>query len=341
MSPPVSLDDRAVRLVGIPAFGVAIPILADLYGDVGPRVPHFWLGAVVFLALSFAIWQGNRWLLLRRRSSMDLIERPLRRVAFLVVGIVFFTAPLTIGVLSWWSAIGAPLSFEQVGGVTLANVVCVVVVAHGYETVLLVKDRAHDIVNVERAERARVEAELLALRRQVDPHFLFNCLNTLQHLIDEDRGRARTFNQDLAAVLRYLLQTSDRHVVSLQEELEFLGRYAGLLRIRFGDAVAVEVRGTSSMERALLPPTSLQLLLENVVKHNVLSPRAPLVVALDIERDRVVVSNERRPKRESSGAGLGLKNLAERARLACGRGIEIVDDGARFAVAVPLVEEAR
>jgi LytS/YehU family sensor histidine kinase len=261
-------------------------------------------------------------------------------VALLLVGIFAFTAPLTLGVLAFWSRVGVELDVEQMRTVTLVNVICVVFVAHVYETVLLIKDRAHDLVEKERAERARAEAELLALRRQVDPHFLFNCLNTLQHLIEDgDRARAVAFNQDLAAMLRYLLHTSERRVVSVDDELAFVQRYAALLRIRFGDAVSVDVKRDGS---GGLPPTALQLLVENVVKHNALSASAPLVIGIDVQRDRVVVSNDRRPREGAQrgalggGPGVGLRNLEERVRLLCGRGLDVVDDGARFSVTVPL-----
>src|SRR5690606_20150373 len=115
--------------------------------------------------------------------------------------------------------------------VGLLNVICVIFVTHVYETVFLVKERARDLVLVERLERARAEAELLALKRQVDPHFLFNCLNTLQHLIGEAPERALEFNQDLAMVLRYVVRTAERPLVSLREELTFVEHYTALLRI--------------------------------------------------------------------------------------------------------------
>lgn len=330
------LDDRRERMIGIPIFGMVIPLVTGLWGELKPTDALFWVGAALFVGLSFAIWHGNRWLLLRRRTPRDWLERPAQRVALLVAGIVFFTAPLTVAVLATWVAVsGVDLASGQLWVVTLMNVICVVFVAHVYETVLLIKDRESDAVRLERLERSRVEAELLALRRQVDPHFFFNCLNTLEHLIEEDQDRARAFNQDLAAVTRYLLSTSEKQLVPLRDELAFAHRYAALLSIRFGDAFRVEVEGAPT-ERAVVPPTSLQLLVENAAKHNSFHARAPLTVQVSVEVDRVVVTNRRRERADATGEGLGLKNLAERVRLATGRDLTVEAQADTFRVVVPV-----
>jgi sensor histidine kinase YesM len=343
----MQIDDRRARLLGIPAFGTAIPFAFDLYGDLGARDALAWLGAALFLALSFAIWHGNRWLLFRSRTARAWLDAPVRRVVLLVAGIVLFTAPLTVCTMLAWSWLSGV--HVDVRAVALVNVICVVFVAHVYETVLLIKERESDVVRVEKTERARAEAELLALRRQVDPHFIFNCLNTLQHLIDEDPARAKRFNQDFAAMTRYLLATSDRRTVPLEDEIAFVRRYAALLAIRFGDAFTLEItdhRDASSAPldaaATALPPTALQLLVENAAKHNAFHARAPLVVRVDVFDDRVVVENARAPREgvAGAGAGLGLRNLAERVLLACGRALTVDDDGARFRVTVPLFHAA-
>lgn len=336
---PMIVDDCRARLIGIPAFGVAIPLVFDLYGTRSARDGLVWIGALVFLALSAAIWQGNRWLLLRSRGTMDWLERPARRLLVLVGGIVLYTAPLTIAVMLGWQHLSGVT--VDVRAVALANVICVVFVAHAYETVLLIKDRESDLVRVADTERLRAEAELLALRRQVDPHFIFNCLNTLQHLIDEDPTRAKRFNRDLAAVTRYLLQTSDCFTVPLADELDFARRFAGLLAIRFGDAFRVEIVVADDVDLGVgVPPTALQLLIENAAKHNVFHARAPLTVTVAVSADRVVVRHARAATRPSTGAGLGLANLAERVRRATGRTLDVDDGDGAFVVVVPLATGA-
>lgn len=328
------LDDFWPRAICIPAFGIAIPLVFDLYGTLDLASPIAWLGQVLFLALAFSLWQGNRHLLFVTADRFDWLERPWLRVGRLVLGIVLFTAPLTIAVLAAWSHLRGQSSLEVNAfvGVVLTNVICVVFVAHVYETVLLVKQREADRLRVAEAERARVQSELLALRRQIDPHFLFNCLNTLGVLLAEDPARAQRFNASLAAMLRYLLDTSERQLVSATDELAFVRRYAELCALRFDDGFRLEVETHDGWDERALPPTSVQLLVENALAHNVVSTKSPLVVTVQLDREGVLVSHARRPREDSRGTGVGLLNLEERVRLAYGGRVEVTPTAERFDV---------
>lgn len=336
---PRPLDDRLARAIGIPVFGLGIPLLFDLYGPLTATDPLAWAGGASFVVLAWLLWHGNRWLLFRHRA-VDWLTHPLHKIARLLLGIVLFTTPLTIGWIGTWlhlSGIGA--RFETVRAVTLMNVICVVFVAHVYETVLLVKDRAHDLLRVERLERARITAEVASLRAQVDPHFVFNCLNTLSALIEEDPRAARRFAGDLAAVTRALSRARDRAWVTLEEELDLVDHYAALLGIRFGDGVRLDVTIDAGARTGLVvPPASLQTLVENAVKHNAFTSDDPLVIGLDLRDDTVVVHNARRTRREAPPpSGVGLQNLGERVRLLSGRSLRIDASERRFTVAVPVL----
>ena len=118
-------------------------------------------------------------------------------------------------------------------------------------------------------ERAKAEAELEALKNQIDPHFIFNSLNTLSHLIEEKPVKAKQFNDNLADVYRYILQNKARDLVLLREEMVFLENYFSLLKIRFEKAVQMKIIvDESEMDQYLVPPISLQILAENAIKHN-------------------------------------------------------------------------
>ena len=136
----------------------------------------------------------------------------------LVAANVLFTAPLTLAWLSAWYLLrGLPVDFSAIQVVTLTNVICVVFVTHAYETVFLIRERESDMMRVERLERMRVEGELAALHSQIDPHFLFNSLNTLGHVIARDPVAARDFCDRLAEVYRYVLASRGRQLVSLRK----------------------------------------------------------------------------------------------------------------------------
>jgi sensor histidine kinase YesM len=320
------LKDLGIRLVGIPFFGVVIPNLTGLFGPIGPREPAYWAGYAWFVLLSGLIWQGNRLFLVQ--------------VSLLLFANVFWTAPLTVAMLVLWyrfSPLG-DVDWAAVRVVALANVVCVVFITHVYETVYLIQQREDDLVAVARLDRARAEAELLALKSQVDPHFLFNSLAALAHLIPRDPRRAVAFTEGLAETYRYILANRQRDLVPLAEEMRFLEAYGELLRLRFGDAVRVSGDGLGDADGFLVPPISLQVLLENVVKHNAFGPRTPLEVSVRREGDLLLVANGIRAKTSARPSSrIGLRNLDERCRRITGRGLEIRNGDGTFSVSLPLL----
>jgi hypothetical protein len=335
-------DDRLLMCVGVVGFACAIPQLTGLYGGMSVSEPRFWLGFLGHLGLAASLWLGNRWLLFKQREHFDWFANPWRKLAMLVTANVLYTAPLTAAWLwTWFHIAPLPMDTTKILVVTLTNVICVVFVTHAYETVFLIRERESDLVRVEKLERSRAEAELAALKAQVDPHFLFNSLNTLGHLITRDPQRGRAFCDTLAEVYRYVLASRDRDVVPLGDELDFVRRYHRLLELRFGEAIAVEIDAALPPARFAIAPLALQTLVENAVKHNQLGDDAPLSVALTLEGDTVCVANRMLPRSSARpSSGLGLSNLDERCRLLTGRSLAVRSDGQRFEVRVPLVGAA-
>src|SRR5262245_53952571 len=328
------IDDRWVRAIGIPLFGLGIPRVTDLMAGVPVDRPSYWIGTLAFVALAAAIWHGNRWLLFEQRRHWGWFDHPVRKVMMLLAAIVLFTVPISLATLvAWYAARGAPVDIATTRTVVLMIVICVVFVTHVYETVFLIKERVSDRVRVAELERARAEAQLAAFLAQVDPHFMFNALHTLATLVEVDPPQARAFTLHLADMHRYLLAQRGHALATVADELGFLGDFVELIRLRFGDAIAIDIVDDGIDRRARLPPTALQLLVDNAIKHN----QAPLTVEVQLGRDAVVVVNERKPRRtQRPSAGVGLRNLDDRSRLATGRGISIDQRDGRFAVTVPL-----
>lgn len=338
-----AIDDRWIRRVGIVGFGLIIPRVTPLLAGLAPTELGYWIGTLAFVLLAGGIWHGNRWLLFEQRRHYGWFDHPLRKLALLLAAIVLYTAPLTVvGLLCWYAWIGRAAELDTIRTVALINVICVVFVTHAYETVFLIKEREGDLLRVARLDRARAEAELAAFLAQVDPHFVFNSLNTLGHLIETDPARAAAFNQDLADVYRYLLRQRGRALVPLVEELSFARVYVELMKVRYGDALRCELpEPDPSLAGARLPPTALQLLIENAIKHNEVGAGSPLEIEVRIEADAVIVHNLCKARRSvgawrRESAGLGLRNLDERSKLATGVGIDIERSPEHFTVRVPL-----
>ena len=175
-----------------------------------------------------------------------------------------------------------------------------------------------------------------ALKSQLDPHFLFNSLNTLQSLITLDTEKAENYLQQLSSVLRHTLQ--NKEVISLEEELKCVHAYCEMMQIRYGENLKFEFKIDQKYNNFNVLPLSLQSLIENSVKHNVISSKQPLVVTVATGDDSVMVSNPIQAKTTPEESnGIGLANLSERYRLKWNKEVEITNDGSTFSVKLPLV----
>lgn len=335
------LNDFRIRLIFVPFFGLIIPNATGMIDNSLYSWWELWICYGYFTFIAYAIWQGNRYLLFRLRPRFSWLNQPGRKIFALVVSNVFYTIPVSVGLAALWYAFAREPGFDWdvVFKVTALCVICVVFITHTYETVFLIRSWESDRVRGEKLEKERLQAELEALKSQIDPHFMFNSLNTLSHLIEQDPSRARRFNDLLAEVYRYILGNKDRDLVLLREELVFLESYFELLRIRFGESLRLAVDlDPAALDLYLLPPISLQLLLENAIKHNDFSATDPLTFRVHLEGGDIVVANDRRPKQSvKPSSKIGLANLNERYRVVTNREIRTGQPNGRFEVRLPLL----
>lgn len=188
--------------------------------------------------------------------------------------------------------------------------------------------------------QASFREELDALKNQVNPHFLFNCFNTLSSLIREDKSRADRFLNELSKVYRYLLQNNEVGLSTVENELRFVLSYYQLLQTRYGDGIRLQIEPPAQYANWLLPSLSLQLLIENAVKHNIVSKSQPLHIRIYIRDGRLVLSNNlqlRMAKPPSSR--IGLRNIQLKYELLQHPGYTITKTEAEFTVRLPLLPE--
>lgn len=176
------------------------------------------------------------------------------------------------------------------------------------------------------------------LKSQVDPHFLFNTLNTLNTMIKVDPDRAQEYVQKMSSVFRYTLQNKEE--LKLEDELKFTRDYCLLMQIRYGDSLVFRFDTDKKYDCWHIIPLSIQTLVENAIKHNIITKRQPLTVTVAThDNDTLTVSNPLQVKKESEpGAGIGLANLTERYRLRFGREVEVSCCHDVFRVTLPLIE---
>jgi hypothetical protein len=338
------LNDIGFRLVLIPALGIAVPLVAGLVNHADFPLWKLKLSYLFTIGIAFIIWEGNRYLLFSLRSYFDWFNKPLRKIAALVLAISFYTIPVSSLLLIVWYKIfnEGNVNWNVITTATLIIMVCVMFITHVYETVFLVREAESEKIKKEQLERARVEAELEALKSQIDPHFIFNSLNTLSHLIEEKPIKAKQFNDNLADVYRYILQNKARELVLLHEEIEFLEDYFSLLKIRFENAVQLDIDiDEALLDQYLIPPISLQILAENAIKHNEFSDALPLTLTIKMDKDELVIHNHVRKKTlRKASSGIGLNNLGERYKLTTNKEIAIKEEAGEFTVSLPVLKIA-
>ncbi|MDD7887080.1 2TM domain-containing protein [Flavivirga sp. 57AJ16] len=181
-------------------------------------------------------------------------------------------------------------------------------------------------------------AKFDALKNQLDPHFLFNSLNVLTSLIDENPENAQKFTTSLSKVYRYVLEQKDKELVTVDEELQFAKTYMSLLKMRFEDSIVFDMPEKASNPESKVVPLSLQLLLENAVKHNMVTSTKPLHIRIYEDSDDLVVENNLQPKQiVKKGSGVGLNNIKQRYNLLTNRKVNINKEANSFAVAIPML----
>jgi LytS/YehU family sensor histidine kinase len=202
--------------------------------------------------------------------------------------------------------------------------------------VIYLKDRQRmHQVEIEKLAAENIRSQYMALKSQVDPHFLFNSLNTLNTLIPLDPERAQQYLNEMSTLLRHSLTQKDN--ISLEEELNVARSYANLMNIRYGDSLTFEFDIDNRLLGSMVVPFSLQILLENVVKHNTITNAIPLTVRIFTEGNTLVVTNPIQPKKQpAKGEGIGLNNLSERYKLNWNQSIEIKSDNKTFTVVLPI-----
>lgn len=191
----------------------------------------------------------------------------------------------------------------------------------------------------ERGKASEAQYRYQILKRQVNPHFLFNSLNALDCMIcDEKTKQASTYIHKLAGAYRYMLKSEEEQLVTLEEELQFVAKYIDLMMVRFPEGFRVEINASPELNKKFILPCSLQLLIENAVKHNVVNAEHPLVITITGTPDCITIENNIIPKiTHVSSTGLGQKYIRQQYQSLCGKAVEISKTEDTYKVVLPLI----
>jgi len=205
----------------------------------------------------------------------------------------------------------------------------------------LIFQKQNIILENEALKREALQSQFESLKNQLSPHFLFNSLTALKILIDEDTVKAQNYVSSLSKALRYTLQSNEKQLVTLRQEMEFMDSYLFLIRMRYDTNLSVVKEINDDLYAGLLPPLTIQTLVENAIKHNEISKKKPLTIRIQTtdEGNLRVVNNIQEKLTSEKGTGIGLTNLSKQFQLLIGREILIRRENDQFIVDVPLIKK--
>ena len=337
------IKDTLFKTLSIPILGVIIPLLSKLI-----RYPrHNWVEIIIsnliFIATSFIIWQGSVSIISRVRRLSLVKQKFFLKLTMLCLttAVYAFTISFISGLI--WQQIF--LSIVDTKPIVTCALICAVVVIFltlMYEALFLSKERELDVKIVDQLDKERQNAELNSLKGELDPHFVFNSLTTLSHLISVDSHRAQLFTQKLAQVYKYLLINKDRELISLNDEIKFIDDYFFLLNIRYDNRLRLSFKiDNHYVEKIMILPCSLQLLIENAIKHNQFTEKEPLQITISLNGEFLNVENNIRSRQYASDSTkIGLINLSNRYRLVYNKDIIIKQEENKFIVKLPLIKQS-
>lgn len=306
------------------------------YGDIPPQfresrfMPRLFAAVTVLFA---GLWTSLKYFYGKMRMG-DIRKLVLSAAAVFAVNYLLFVfTKLVLGVHS-------PLSIARTGLTALAvlwlfEMVVLGLLTNNYSY----KERMRLLNEKMQLEESLARRQYQALQSQLNPHFLFNTLNTLIAEIEFDPASAAQFARNMSDIYRYVLRCQDQRLSPLGEELKFLETYFSLHRVRLGGGLEAEVSDEAAASEASVPSLTLQLLAENIIKHNVISPSRPMKVRIFLKDGYLCVSNPVCRKRGAVSSGKGLENLSGRCRLLGGTDVRVEESDGVFTVEVPLFYE--
>lgn len=323
---------------------LALIIAAFSYNFSSESLKAFLLTYAWALAICYTQWIGHTFFfnLLDRKISWQ--KQPIKRAIYGSLAIIIYAviAFVVVTLIISWLVYGESPR-DSIGWVLKSSYVAIFIsfgVSIVFLTIGFFQDWKNSLLETERVKAEMLRYKYEALQNQINPHFLFNSFNVLSDLVYEDQKKAVTFIRQMSQLFRYVLDSRDKELVPIHEELEFISAFSYLLQTRFEDKLIFEIQVEADPEEMIVPMT-LQFLIENCVKHNEVSASKPL--RIDIHRDSTALYVENKlqlKKAGDSSTGTGLSNLVQQYAYFTDRQIIIRETDKVFKVEVPILKTA-
>ena len=339
----IGFNDGLLMAIGMPLFSFIIPIVFFNCRFNRPPVLTWEKYFTTFLII-LVIWLGNRYIMIYSRKKYPLFDGVRKRLVFQSVLMFVFTVTSNtiMGIFTKSIFVDEHLNLSETDVIIHSNsaaLFCTILIIAIYESIYFMHELRHSVEETETLKRENLAAQLDALRTQVNPHFLFNNLNTLSSLILENPEHAVDFVQELSKVYRHILEVKEEKSISLKDELEVLNAYTFLLKTRFDKNLQVNINIPPEKMQQKIVPLSLQILMENAIKHNIVSADKPLHIDVFTENGSLVVSNNLQMKKQiNESTGIGLDNIRNRYKLLSDKPVKVTESETNFTVSIPLID---
>jgi sensor histidine kinase YesM len=322
---------------------ITLALIFIMYGD---RLFHEWnlwlYSYPVIYLIGYISWRSHSVYDFYLRRKYPSLDETYKRVVFkLAVNLLIMTPSVLL--------IFFTFQLLHIGGYTiqkgdlqygyLVGLAVNIIFESLWEVIYIIDKYKDAAAETQLIEQLQLEQEFDNLKQKVNPHFLFNCFNTLSSLISEDKIQAEKFLDELSKVYRYLLRNNESGMSTVEQEMNFIKSYYKLLKTRHGDGLDMQINIDNQFKDYSLPSLSLQLLVENAVKHNIVSKTQPVHVMISSTPDgHLRIENNLNKKiKTAESTGIGLKNISEKYRLLNRKDVSVEQTDQQFIVTLPLI----
>jgi sensor histidine kinase YesM len=311
-----------------------------IYGALHLKSREFWYMVASCIVSSLVCWFGSGSISMYLTKKIDVFVKPARLLFLLSVSLIAYS---TIIVLAEIALVEHIYNFKIEQAMKISTIVISVLITLFITAIhtsyYFFQSWKENMTKAERLEKENLKAQYETLKNQVNPHFVFNSLNTLLTMV-ECNPDAVKYVESLSDLLRYVLQTREKEAVLLRDELNMAKQYVYVQKGRFGDKLNVNIDIPESYYHYAIPPLVLQMLLENAIKHNVIARDNILRINVYIDdKQYIVVENKINLKEDIEiSTGIGLNNIKNRYIFLSGKAVIINEDDGTFSVKLPLIE---
>jgi sensor histidine kinase YesM len=336
------VKDRLFKWIGIPSLGFAIPVLSGLANYNALSFTSSALSLFLFIFTSFVVWHGAVFITALLHSSSFCRNVAVKLYAIIAATAVYSFCIIAALTAAWQMLFESQLFWSTIIKTGLIGCCVTVFFSMVYEVLFLSKEREIDLKVVSHLDQELKQAEMDVLRNELDPHFVYNSLMPLYYLVKNDVTKAEQFAYKLIQVYQYFLENRHNDLISLREELAFINNYMFLLEIRYKGVISLDVQMKDEMYDMMILPFSLQILVENAIKHNCFDEESPLEISIYTEKLCLVVSNNLNIQENGRASSrIGLQNLRARYRLLCNGSVAVVKHRGLFIVKIPMIKNTR